>query len=109
MVVVDDYDNEYRMCTLKIAVVRRLLEMCPKSMLRRLNTLRRLFNTLPADMWATLKNSGDLLCFSSQNGVRRLLRPGPKSVLRRLKKSRRLMHFPSSQLCPTHKTHDGNS
>ena len=42
-----------------IAVVRRFFEMGPKSVLRRLK--RRLFYTVLADMWATLKNPRRLL------------------------------------------------
>ena len=57
--------------------------------------LRSLFNTLPADIWATLKKSSDDLCFSSQkNGLRRLLGPGPKSVLRRFNNITTLDSFP---------------
>ena len=66
MVVVDDYDNEYRMCTLKIAVVRRLLEMDPKSVLRRLKFLRRLAYPPPAEMPAMLKNLTTLINLSAR-------------------------------------------
>ena len=46
---------------LLIAVVRCLFEMGRKTVERRLKSLRRLFLSLPAEIWSMLKNSATLI------------------------------------------------
>ena len=48
----------------QIAVVRRLNEMGPKTVERRLNTLRRLFHPFLAEMWSMLKNVATLISYA---------------------------------------------
>ena len=80
--------------------------MGPKSALRRLKILRRLFNTLPADMWATLQKQAIYYVFFTKWATT-LIASRPEIGVATLKRSRRAVHLPSSQLCPTLKTHDG--
>ena len=46
---------------LVIAVVRSLNQMRPKMVERRLKSLRRLFHSLPAEIWSMLKKSATLI------------------------------------------------
>ena len=53
----------------EIAVVRRLFKMGPKMVQRRLKSLRRLFHSLPAEIWSMLKKSATLIAFLPRHEV----------------------------------------